>query len=113
MFFGDPETMMLSQFAFRLHERFTYEYNFFDAWLLDIRFESEHALDPKRQYPRCVAGARRAPLEDSGGARKPWSRPEEWQVGKRRSLLDEAVRRVAERQASSEYLKINSDTESV
>jgi Plasmid pRiA4b ORF-3-like protein len=60
--------MMLSQFAFRLHERFSYEYNFFDAWLLDIRFESEHALDPKRQYPRCVAGARRAPLEDSGGA---------------------------------------------
>jgi Plasmid pRiA4b ORF-3-like protein len=68
LFFGDPETMMLSQFAFRLHERFTYEYNFFDAWLLNIRFESEHALDPKRQYPRCVAGARRAPLEDSGGA---------------------------------------------
>jgi hypothetical protein len=68
LFFGDPETLMLSQFAFRLHERFTYEYNFFDAWLLDIRFESENALDPKRQYPRCVAGARRAPLEDCGGA---------------------------------------------
>jgi hypothetical protein len=33
LFFGDPETMMLSQFAFRLHERFAYEYNFFDAWL--------------------------------------------------------------------------------
>jgi Plasmid pRiA4b ORF-3-like protein len=68
LFFGDPETMTLSQFAFRLHERFTYEYNFFDAWLLDIRFEGEHALDPKRHYPRCVAGARRAPLEDGGGA---------------------------------------------
>ena len=44
--------MTLSQFAFRLHERFTYEYNFFDAWLFDIRFEGEHALDPKRHYPR-------------------------------------------------------------
>jgi Plasmid pRiA4b ORF-3-like protein len=33
LFFGDPEAMTLSQFAFRLHERFTYEYNFFDAWL--------------------------------------------------------------------------------
>jgi hypothetical protein len=60
--------MTLSQFAFRLHERFTYEYNFFDAWLFDIRVEGERALDPKRQYPRCVAGDRRAPLEDSGGA---------------------------------------------
>jgi hypothetical protein len=68
LFFGDPEDMILSQFAFRLHERFTYEYNFFDAWLLDIRFEGEHARYPKRHYPRCAAGARRAPLEDSGGA---------------------------------------------
>jgi hypothetical protein len=68
LFFGDPEAMTLSQFAFRLHERFTYEYNFFDAWLFDTRFEGEHALDPKRHYPRCVAGARRALLEDSGGA---------------------------------------------
>jgi hypothetical protein len=58
----------LSQFAFRPNERFSYEYNFFDAWLLDIRFESEHALDPKRHYPGCVVGARRGPPEDSGGA---------------------------------------------
>ena len=43
LFFGDPEAMTLSQFAFRLHERFTYEYNYFDAWLLDIRFESKSA----------------------------------------------------------------------
>jgi hypothetical protein len=68
LFFGDPEAMTLSQFAFRLHERFTYEYNFFDAWLLDVRFEGERAFDSKGRYPRCVAGARRAPLEDSGGA---------------------------------------------
>jgi hypothetical protein len=68
LFFGDPEAMTLSEFAFRLHERFTYEYNFFDAWLLDVRFEGERAFDPKRRYPRCVAGARRAPPEDSGGA---------------------------------------------
>jgi hypothetical protein len=68
LFCGDPEEMPLSRFAFRLNERFTYEYNFYDAWLLDIRFEAEHPLDPKRRYPRCVAGARRAPPEDSGGA---------------------------------------------
>jgi hypothetical protein len=68
LFFGDPEGMTLSQFAFRLNERFTYEYNFFDAWLFDIRFEGERASDSKRCYPRCVAGARRAPPEDAGGA---------------------------------------------
>jgi len=68
LFFGDPEEMTLSRFAFRLNERFTYEYNFFDGWLVDIRFEGEHPLDARRRYPRCVAGARRAPLEDSGGA---------------------------------------------
>jgi len=68
LFFGDPETMTLPQFEFRQHDRFTYEYNFFDAWLFDIRFEGEHAVDPKRHYPRYAGGARRAPLEDSGGA---------------------------------------------
>jgi Plasmid pRiA4b ORF-3-like protein len=68
LFCGDPEEMTLSRFAFRLNERFTYEYNFFDAWLLDIRFEGEHPLDTKRRYPCCIAGTRRAPLEDSGGA---------------------------------------------
>jgi hypothetical protein len=68
LFFGDPEAMTLFEFAFRLQERFTYEYNFCDAWLLDIRVEGEGAFDPKRRYPRCVGGARRAPVEDSGGA---------------------------------------------
>ena len=68
LFFGDPEAMTLSQFAFRSNERFTYEYNFFDAWLLDVRFEGERGFNPKRRYPHCVAGARRAPVEDSGGA---------------------------------------------
>jgi hypothetical protein len=68
LFCGGPEEIPLSRFAFRLYERFTYEYNFFDAWLLDIRFEGDHPLDPRRHYPRCIAGLRRAPPEDSGGA---------------------------------------------
>ena len=68
LFFGDPEAMTLFEFAFRLQERFTYEYNFFDAWLFDARFEGGRASDSKRCHPRCVAGARRAPLADSGGA---------------------------------------------
>jgi hypothetical protein len=30
--------------------------------------QSGGACDPKHRYPRCVAGARQAPVEDSGGA---------------------------------------------
>jgi hypothetical protein len=67
-FFGNPEEMILAQFAFQRNERFTYEYNFFDGWVLDVRFEGEHALDTKSGCPRGIAGARRAPAEDSGGA---------------------------------------------
>ena len=39
-----------------------------DTLRIPNRFEGEHALHPNRHYPRCVAGACRAPLEDSGGA---------------------------------------------
>jgi Plasmid pRiA4b ORF-3-like protein len=59
---------------FRVHERFTYEYNLFDAWLFEIRFEGERTFDSKRNYPRCVAG-RHAPREDSGGAELYMDRP--------------------------------------
>ena len=54
--------MTLSQFGLLLHERFTYEYNFLDAWLLDIRFEGEHPFRRECHYPRCVAGSRRGSL---------------------------------------------------
>jgi hypothetical protein len=64
LFFGDPVAMALSQFAFRLHERFTYEYNLFDAWLFDIRFEGEEAMVsaqveatwPNKQAARTAVG---------------------------------------------------------
>jgi hypothetical protein len=55
LLFGDPAEMRLSQFGFQLNERFRYEYNFFDQWAFDIRFEGARALDPKHAYPRCVA----------------------------------------------------------
>jgi Plasmid pRiA4b ORF-3-like protein len=61
LFFGDPEAMTLSQFAFWLHERFIYEYNFFDAWLLDVRFEDERAFDPNADADRRCHPLPRAP----------------------------------------------------
>jgi len=70
LLFGNPRNMTLAQFAFRENERFIYEYNFYDGWIIDVRFEGEHAVKTKSRYPRCIAGARRAPDEDSGGAEK-------------------------------------------
>jgi len=70
LLFGNPAEMTLAQFAFRENERFTYEYNLYDGWLLDVRFEGEHDVKTKNGYPRCIAGARLAPAEDSGGAEK-------------------------------------------
>ena len=67
---GNPAAMTLSQFAFRVNERFTYEYNFYDGWVIDVCFEGEHDVKTKSAYPRCIAGARRAPAEDSGGAER-------------------------------------------
>lgn len=48
-------------------ERFVYEYNFFDHWQLEIRFEKKCELDAKRHYPFCIAGKRAAPPESCGG----------------------------------------------
>jgi hypothetical protein len=63
----DSASLKLSAFAFRLNERLTYEYNFFDSWTLDVRFEGEQTAATGVIYPRCAGGARRAPAEDAGG----------------------------------------------
>jgi Plasmid pRiA4b ORF-3-like protein len=97
LMFGNPEEMVLSGFAFRLNERFTYEYGLFDSWLLDIRFEGEHPLDTKRRYPRCVAGARRAPPEDSGGAESFMNRHVPEMPGARKARhVDQQLRDIAD-----------------
>ena len=46
LLFGDPYEMRLEQFAFRRGERFAYEYNFHDAWEMEVRFEGAITLDP-------------------------------------------------------------------
>jgi hypothetical protein len=47
--------------------RFTYEYDFGDNWVHDIRIEATLPIDPAMRYPVCVAGKRSAPPEDCGG----------------------------------------------
>jgi hypothetical protein len=51
----------------RRMERFTYEYDFGDRWVHDIRIEGTLPIDPAKRYPVCVAGKCSAPPEDCGG----------------------------------------------
>jgi hypothetical protein len=66
-FSDNPEKVTLSTFAFRIRERFLYEYDFGDEWLHEVRVEKRLLLDPKRSYPVCIGGKQAAPPEDCGG----------------------------------------------
>lgn len=66
-FSDNPEQVLLSSFEFRLRERFTYEYDFGDDWIHEIRVENLLEFDPKKTYPICTGGKNAAPLEDCGG----------------------------------------------
>ena len=48
-------------------DRFEYVYDFGDDWKHDVTIETTAAGEPDVDYPRFVAGARRAPPEDIGG----------------------------------------------
>jgi hypothetical protein len=67
-FSSDPRLVRLSDFDFRLNERFSYEYDFTDYWLHTVRVEAIVPPQSKKSYPLCVGGKRRAPPEDCGGA---------------------------------------------
>ncbi len=47
--------------------RFTYEYDFGDAWLHEVLFEGCLKSTPSERYPLCVEGAGACPPEDVGG----------------------------------------------
>jgi hypothetical protein len=49
--------------------RFRYEYDFGDDWMHDIAVEALFEPEPGTSLPRCTAGKRSGPPEDSGG---PW-----------------------------------------
>ena len=63
----DAHEALIGQLNLRRLERFTYEYDFGDVWVHDLRIEATLPLDPKRVYPVCIAGRRAAPPEDCGG----------------------------------------------
>lgn len=69
-FSTDPDQVRLSNFRFRINERFLYEYDFGDGWQHEVRVEERRAPDDKYTYPCCIGGQRRAPPEKCGG---PWA----------------------------------------
>ena len=66
-FTTDARKVLLSQFGFRINERFLYEYDFGDLWQHQIRFEGIQPIREKKIYPVCVGGACASPPEDCGG----------------------------------------------
>ncbi|MCP4045450.1 MAG: plasmid pRiA4b ORF-3 family protein [Gammaproteobacteria bacterium] len=57
----------LQSLHLRAKERFVYEYNFFDWWRVDIRFEKQLDFDETKSYPVCIGGKQAGPPEDCGG----------------------------------------------
>jgi Plasmid pRiA4b ORF-3-like protein len=68
-FDDNPHQVQLRDFHFRWKETWVYEYDLIDWWLHEICLEQVLPLDPAKQYPLCVAGKRRGPIEDCGGPR--------------------------------------------
>ena len=69
-FDDNPHQVRLGDFHFRWKETWLYEYDLTDWWQHEIHLEQTLPLDPAKQYPVCVAGKRRGPIEDCGG---PWA----------------------------------------
>jgi hypothetical protein len=63
----DARKVRIGDLRLRRMERFTYEYDFGDSWIHDVRIEATLPIDPARCYPVCIAGKCSAPPEDSGG----------------------------------------------
>ena len=63
----DARKVRIGDLKLRRMERFTYEYDFGDGWVHDIRIEATLPIDPAKRYPLCVAGKCSSPPEDCGG----------------------------------------------
>ncbi|MGH3764796.1 MAG: plasmid pRiA4b ORF-3 family protein [Pseudonocardiaceae bacterium] len=87
-FRDDARTVRLGELGLRPTERFTYEYNFFAGWQLDLRVEQIADPQPGRTSARCVGGRRAGPPEGWGGA---------WEFGQRTQpyLVFDAITRAA------------------
>ncbi len=79
-FADDPVEVRLSDFRLHREERFLYEYDFMDGWILDIRLEETLAADAKGIHPRCTAGRRATPPENCGGSEAYLARLDRYEI---------------------------------
>ncbi len=63
----DERRARLDKVAPEVGSKFTYQYDFGDGWDHTILVEKILEPEPGVQYPRCLAGRRACPPEDSGG----------------------------------------------
>ncbi len=63
----DESRARLGDVVPRVGTQFEYLYDFGDSWRHDLLLEAILLPEPAMQYPRCIAGERRAPPEDAGG----------------------------------------------
>lgn len=63
----DERRARLNEVAPREGSKFTYQYDFGDDWEHAILVERILEPEPGARYPRCLAGRRACPPEDSGG----------------------------------------------
>ncbi|HVX83476.1 MAG TPA: hypothetical protein VH253_01540 [Phycisphaerae bacterium] len=65
----DERNVTLAEAAPAVKTKFLYVYDFGDDWRHEVLVERIEEAQPGVEYPRCTGGARRAPVEDSGGPR--------------------------------------------
>lgn len=63
----DYEKIRINELLINIGDSVTYHYDFGDGWMHHVVLEAIPEVDDEILYPRCLAGARRGPLEDSGG----------------------------------------------
>ena len=63
----DARNVRLTDFQFRVNERFLYEYDLGDCWEHEVRVERFIPAGQARVYPVCIGGSRAGPPEDCGG----------------------------------------------
>jgi hypothetical protein len=62
----DEDSVTLRQVILRKGQVFTYEYDFGDSWLHEVKVEKILPHDPATVLPVCLDGARACPPEDCG-----------------------------------------------
>lgn len=102
-FSDDPENTYLKDFKFRVNEKFSYEYNFFDHWEHEFRVEKILPFDSKKTYPFCTAGHYVAPPEDCGGPEAFMQLVDEHSLWKIEGKIIEAVEQFEEEQDSEAF----------